>query len=67
MLIEQIEQEILEGIFWFYRLKTHSYSSTLDHLQVDLQKDEAEAIWESQQLKLGRANGISPPSLSSED
>ena len=67
MLIGQIEQEILEGILWSYRLKTDAYSSTLDYLQVDLQKDEAEAIWKLQQPELDRGNGIRSPSPSSEN
>jgi hypothetical protein len=67
MLIGQIEQEILEGIFWSSKLKTHCYSSTSDYLQADLQKDEAEAIWKSQQPELDRASRVSQPLLSLED
>jgi len=65
MLIGQIEQEILEGIFWSYRLQPLSCSSTLDYLQIDLQEEE-EAIWKSEP-ELARGNGINQPSLSSED
>lgn len=67
MLIGQIEQEILEGIFWSSGLRNISYVSPLAHLRDDLQKDEAETIWKSQQPELDRASEISQPSFSSED
>lgn len=50
MLIGQIEQEILEGRFWFYWLQTHP--EQLDSNQrIDLQQDEAEIFWQLQKAE----------------
>ena len=67
MLIGQIEQEILEGIFWSYRSKYLSYLSTSNNLRDDFQKDEAESIWKLQQPELNRAGEVSQSSIISED